>query len=224
MLPQVRYAVHKLTLDIRRYGVVCIRLYLFHSWANLFAQVENLKFSLETMFAVGLYDFNGTGDSNELNFKKDDVIELLSTDGDWLRARLEKRIGIVPRNYIKVLDDVKPKPQQLPRIPGPPAIDSSPISLGISTPTFTSTGIDVNVLQQFVTATANLNENQPIPANLMSTYPLVKEQYGKLNERVLGLQQEQNKLLELHSKMVHANQLYDQLMEYQMISKMNFSQ
>lgn len=172
------------------------------------------------MFAVGLYDFTGTGDQNELLFRKDDVIELLDTQGDWLKAKLENKIGIVPRNYIKILDDVKPKvaiPQhQMPQLPNEAnqLMNASP---------FADYGIDANLLQQFVLSTGNLNENQPIPAGIMNTYPLVKEQYGRLNEKITDLQAEQNKLLELHSKVVHANQLYDQLMEYQMISKLNLS-
>ena len=164
------------------------------------------------MYAVCLFDFTGTGDQNELHFKKDDVLEVLTTDGDWLKAKLNDRYGIVPRNYIQFLQDVK-------QAYTPSPINSQAIPFNIA-PT---NGIDTLVLQQFVMASAALNENQPIPQNIMNTYPIVKEQSLMLNERVNALQLEQNKLLELHSKMVHANQLYDQLMEYQMISKMTFN-
>eukprot|EP00835_Amoeboradix_gromovi_P001904 NODE_97_length_21155_cov_0.234850.p14 type:complete len:168 gc:universal NODE_97_length_21155_cov_0.234850:1118-615(-) len=167
------------------------------------------------MFAVGLYDFEGTNDPNELHFHKDDIIELLSNEGDWLRARLNGKTGIVPKNYIKILDDVKPATNMQQRAHNVNDFSSAEPRI--------ENGIDVSLLQQFVSATSNLNENQPIPANVMNTYPLVKEEYGKLSKKVSDLQQEQDRLLELHSKMVHANQLYDQLMEYQMISKMNLS-
>eukprot|EP00834_Sanchytrium_tribonematis_P000756 NODE_14_length_51535_cov_1.125049.p34 type:complete len:183 gc:universal NODE_14_length_51535_cov_1.125049:36270-36818(+) len=163
--------------------------------------------------AIALYDFTGTGDPNELHFRKDEVLELQTTDGDWLQARSNGKTGMVPRNYIQILTDVKPISQ---------SNEFTSQSSGIVPNAVNQQDFDKNLLQQFNAALANLNENQPIPQNVMSSYSLAKEHSIKLNERVSKLQQEQNKLLELHSKVVHANQLYDQLMEYQMISKMNF--
>ena len=75
---------------------------------------------LETnMFAAALYDFKGSGDPNELLFSANDVMEILTLDGDWLKAKLGDKQGIVPRNYIKLLEDVKTS------LPLPKSVNSS---------------------------------------------------------------------------------------------------
>nr|XP_057904565.1 GRB2-related adapter protein 2a isoform X2 [Doryrhamphus excisus] len=51
------------------------------------------------MEAIGKYDFTASM-SGELSFKKDDVMKILSTQGDWLKAEMDAQEGLVPKNYI----------------------------------------------------------------------------------------------------------------------------
>ncbi|XP_061837478.1 GRB2-related adapter protein 2-like [Nerophis lumbriciformis] len=51
------------------------------------------------MEARGKYDFTTTV-SGQLSFKKDDVVKILSTHGNWLMAEMDALEGLVPNNYI----------------------------------------------------------------------------------------------------------------------------
>ncbi|XP_061905431.1 GRB2-related adaptor protein 2-like [Entelurus aequoreus] len=51
------------------------------------------------MEAKGKYDFTASV-SGRLSFKKDDVVKILSTNGDWLMAEMDALEGLVPKNYI----------------------------------------------------------------------------------------------------------------------------
>ncbi|XP_054616486.1 GRB2-related adapter protein 2a [Dunckerocampus dactyliophorus] len=53
------------------------------------------------MEATGKYDFTASM-SGELSFKKDDVVKILSTHGDWLKAEMDAHEGFVPKNYIDI--------------------------------------------------------------------------------------------------------------------------
>ncbi|XP_077385195.1 GRB2-related adapter protein 2a [Festucalex cinctus] len=53
------------------------------------------------MEAIGKYDFTATA-AGELNFKKDDVVKILSTHGEWYKAEMDGHEGFVPKNYIDV--------------------------------------------------------------------------------------------------------------------------
>ncbi|XP_061556370.1 GRB2-related adapter protein 2a isoform X3 [Phycodurus eques] len=53
------------------------------------------------MEARGKYDFTATT-TGELNFKKDDVVKILSTHGEWYKAELDGHEGYVPKNYMNV--------------------------------------------------------------------------------------------------------------------------
>ncbi|XP_061703175.1 GRB2-related adapter protein 2-like isoform X2 [Syngnathoides biaculeatus] len=53
------------------------------------------------MEARGKYDFTATT-AGELNFKKDDVVKILSTHGEWYKAEMDGREGFVPKNYMNV--------------------------------------------------------------------------------------------------------------------------
>ncbi|XP_061604492.1 GRB2-related adapter protein 2a [Phyllopteryx taeniolatus] len=53
------------------------------------------------MEARGKYDFTATT-TGELNFKKDDVVKILSTHGEWYKAELDGHEGYVPQNYMNV--------------------------------------------------------------------------------------------------------------------------
>ncbi|XP_038639539.1 GRB2-related adaptor protein 2-like [Scyliorhinus canicula] len=52
------------------------------------------------MEALAKYEFNGAGE-DELSFKKDDVLKVLSTEEDWYKAELYGHEGFVPKNYIE---------------------------------------------------------------------------------------------------------------------------
>ncbi|GCB62551.1 hypothetical protein scyTo_0009537 [Scyliorhinus torazame] len=52
------------------------------------------------MEAVAKYEFNGAGE-DELSFKKDEVLKVLSTEDDWYKAELYGHEGFVPKNYIE---------------------------------------------------------------------------------------------------------------------------
>ncbi|XP_061761718.1 GRB2-related adaptor protein 2-like [Nerophis ophidion] len=51
------------------------------------------------MEARGKYDFTASV-SGQLSFKKDDVVKILSTRGDWWMAEMDALEGLVPKNYI----------------------------------------------------------------------------------------------------------------------------
>jgi hypothetical protein len=51
--------------------------------------------------AVGLYDFDGDVDEDELPFKKGDRLEILEEDGDWWLAKLGAVSGSIPANYVR---------------------------------------------------------------------------------------------------------------------------
>jgi hypothetical protein len=51
--------------------------------------------------AVGLYDFDGDVDEDELPFKKGDRLEILEEDGDWWLAKLGANTGNIPANYVR---------------------------------------------------------------------------------------------------------------------------
>ncbi|XP_067830423.1 growth factor receptor-bound protein 2-like [Heptranchias perlo] len=53
------------------------------------------------MEAVAKYEFNGAGE-DELSFKKDDVLKVLSTEDDWYKAEIHGHEGFVPKNYIEI--------------------------------------------------------------------------------------------------------------------------
>ncbi|XP_078388018.1 growth factor receptor-bound protein 2-like isoform X2 [Cetorhinus maximus] len=53
------------------------------------------------MEAVAKYEFNGAGE-DELSFKKDDILKVLSTEDDWYKAELYGHEGFVPKNYIEI--------------------------------------------------------------------------------------------------------------------------
>ncbi|XP_060705267.1 GRB2-related adapter protein 2a [Hemiscyllium ocellatum] len=53
------------------------------------------------MEAVAKYEFNGAGE-DELSFKKDDILKVLSTEDDWYKAELHGHEGFVPKNYIDI--------------------------------------------------------------------------------------------------------------------------
>ncbi|XP_077415775.1 GRB2-related adapter protein 2-like [Vanacampus margaritifer] len=53
------------------------------------------------MEARGKYDFTATA-AGELSFKKDDVVKILSTHGEWYKAEMDGHEGFVPQNYIDV--------------------------------------------------------------------------------------------------------------------------
>lgn len=53
--------------------------------------------------AVALYDFNAQ-ETNELGFKVNDVITILTMNGDWWEGELNGRKGLLPNNYVKLLD------------------------------------------------------------------------------------------------------------------------
>ncbi|XP_008327360.1 GRB2-related adapter protein 2a isoform X2 [Cynoglossus semilaevis] len=51
------------------------------------------------MEARGKYDFVATAD-DELSFKRDDILKILSSQDDWFRAELDGQEGFVPQNYL----------------------------------------------------------------------------------------------------------------------------
>ncbi|XP_051899280.1 GRB2-related adaptor protein 2-like [Pristis pectinata] len=53
------------------------------------------------MEAVAKYEFTGAGE-DELSFRKDDILKVLSTEEDWYKAELHGREGFVPKNYIEI--------------------------------------------------------------------------------------------------------------------------
>ncbi|XP_078062758.1 GRB2-related adapter protein 2-like [Mustelus asterias] len=53
------------------------------------------------MEAVAKYEFHGAGE-DELSFKKDDILKVLSTEDDWYKAELHGHEGFVPKNYIEI--------------------------------------------------------------------------------------------------------------------------
>ncbi|XP_059809565.1 GRB2-related adapter protein-like [Hypanus sabinus] len=53
------------------------------------------------MEAIAKYEFNGAGE-DELSFRKNDVLKVLSTEDDWYKAELHGREGFVPKNYIEI--------------------------------------------------------------------------------------------------------------------------
>uniref|UniRef100_UPI00398F6752 GRB2-related adapter protein 2-like n=1 Tax=Pristiophorus japonicus TaxID=55135 RepID=UPI00398F6752 len=53
------------------------------------------------MEALAKYEFTGSGE-DELSFKKDDVLKVLSTEDDWYKAELHGLEGFVPKNYIEI--------------------------------------------------------------------------------------------------------------------------
>ncbi|GCC37091.1 hypothetical protein chiPu_0015592 [Chiloscyllium punctatum] len=56
---------------------------------------------IQGMEAVAKYEFNGAGE-DELSFKKDDILKVLSTEDDWYKAELHGHEGFVPKNYIDI--------------------------------------------------------------------------------------------------------------------------
>ncbi|XP_072127710.1 GRB2-related adapter protein 2-like [Mobula birostris] len=53
------------------------------------------------MEAIAKYEFSGAGE-DELSFRKNDVLKVLSTEDDWYKAELHGREGFVPKNYIEI--------------------------------------------------------------------------------------------------------------------------
>jgi len=52
--------------------------------------------------AKGLYVFQGQS-PDELSFNPDDVLNIVSQDGEWWTAELNGRKGLVPANYVKLI-------------------------------------------------------------------------------------------------------------------------
>ncbi|KAM4597790.1 GRB2-related adapter protein 2a [Polymixia lowei] len=53
------------------------------------------------MEARGKYDFNAT-DTDELSFKKGDVLKVLGSQDDWYKAEIHGHEGYVPQNYVEL--------------------------------------------------------------------------------------------------------------------------
>lgn len=53
------------------------------------------------MEAVAKYEFTGAGE-DELSFRKDDILKVLSTEDDWYKAEIHGQEGFVPKNYIEI--------------------------------------------------------------------------------------------------------------------------
>ncbi|XP_032869236.1 periaxin-like [Amblyraja radiata] len=53
------------------------------------------------MEAVAKYEFTGAGE-DELSFRKDDILKVLSTEDDWYKAEIHGEEGFVPKNYIEI--------------------------------------------------------------------------------------------------------------------------
>jgi len=54
--------------------------------------------------AVALYDFTAD-QANQLSFKENDVLTVLDKEGDgWVKAQIGAKIGLVPEDYIKIID------------------------------------------------------------------------------------------------------------------------
>ncbi|XP_078286572.1 GRB2-related adapter protein 2-like [Rhinoraja longicauda] len=53
------------------------------------------------MEAVAKYEFTGAGE-DELSFRKDDILKVLSTEDDWYKAEINGQEGFVPKNYIEI--------------------------------------------------------------------------------------------------------------------------
>ncbi|KAL3053279.1 hypothetical protein OYC64_005755 [Pagothenia borchgrevinki] len=53
------------------------------------------------MEARGKYDFAATAD-DELSFKKEDILKVLSRQDDWFKAEMNGLEGFVPQNYIEM--------------------------------------------------------------------------------------------------------------------------
>lgn len=51
------------------------------------------------MEARGKYDFNGTAE-DELSFRKGDILKILGTQDEWLKAEMHGHEGFVPKNYV----------------------------------------------------------------------------------------------------------------------------
>ena len=47
------------------------------------------------------YDFAGT-EEGDLSFNADDIINVISTDGEWWKGSLGGATGIFPANYVKL--------------------------------------------------------------------------------------------------------------------------
>jgi len=53
--------------------------------------------------AKALYPFDAQN-NQELTFKPGDILSIISQDGEWWRARLNGREGLIPSNYVQLLD------------------------------------------------------------------------------------------------------------------------
>ncbi|KAM8844754.1 GRB2-related adapter protein 2a [Spinachia spinachia] len=53
------------------------------------------------MEARGKYDFAATA-TDELSFRKGDILKILSSQDDWYKAEMDGQEGFVPKNYVEV--------------------------------------------------------------------------------------------------------------------------
>ncbi|XP_062874590.1 GRB2-related adapter protein 2a [Trichomycterus rosablanca] len=51
------------------------------------------------MEARGKYDFNGTAE-DEISFRKGDILKILGSQDEWLKAEMHGHEGFVPKNYV----------------------------------------------------------------------------------------------------------------------------
>ena len=66
----------------------------------------------EETIAIGLYNFSGERRS-QMSFKKEDLFLVRQTSQKWLHAKDGDKRGLVPYNYIQILDTVLCKKQAI---------------------------------------------------------------------------------------------------------------
>jgi hypothetical protein len=52
--------------------------------------------------AVALYDFTAQ-QTSDLGFKRGDLISIISQPGNWWQGRINKKEGLIPSNYVKLM-------------------------------------------------------------------------------------------------------------------------
>jgi hypothetical protein len=53
--------------------------------------------------AKALYDFNSQ-DTGELGFKVGDIVTVYSQNGEWWEAEMNGKRGLIPSNYVQIVD------------------------------------------------------------------------------------------------------------------------
>jgi hypothetical protein len=53
--------------------------------------------------AQAMFDFNAA-ESNELGFRQGDIVTILKQTGDWWEGEMNGRRGLLPSNYVKIIN------------------------------------------------------------------------------------------------------------------------